>query len=129
MKTNLPLLGLLALALSTLVALSGCASVPVVIATDLDSAALVQRAQEAADASKYEVAMQYYQALVDRYGADPANRIAGQYEIAFLEYKMGKTAKAKELFEAVLAAYGGPGAEAFPPRYKILAEKLLAKLK
>jgi outer membrane protein assembly factor BamD (BamD/ComL family) len=126
--STFPRVALLAAVLAAALATS-CATAPVVIPPDLDAKALVQRAQEASDASKYELAVRYYQALIDNYGLDPANLVTGEYEIAFIAYKQGKTEKAKELFTALLARYDGPGAAALPPLYKVLAQKVMAELK
>lgn len=118
-----------ALALVSAFAIGSCSTAPVVIPTDLEARTLVQRAQEAADASKYDLAIRYYQALIDQHGGDPVNHVIADYEIAFITYKQGKEERAKELFSAIIEKYQGPGAAALPPLYKVLSEKILAKLK
>lgn len=119
---------LFASTLALVVALGSCTTAPVVIPQDLDAPSLVLKAQEASDANNYDLSLRYYQALVDRYGHDPANLAAGDYEIAFINYKQGHTAKAKELFTKLLALYDGTGGDAFPERYKVLAQKILAEI-
>lgn len=107
----------------------GCASVPRSIPEDLSSSELVQRAQEATDAYNYGAAIVYYQAAIDRFGGDPAILCMGEYEIAFIYYKQGKYAASVELFEKLLARYAAPGGDSLPPRYRILAEKVLPEAK
>jgi len=114
--------------LALVVALGACKTAPVAIPQDLDAPSLVLKAQEASDASDYDLSLRYYQALIDRFGDDPANLAAGDYEIAFITYKQGHEAKAKELFTKLLALYDGTGGDAFPERYKVLAQKILAEI-
>ena len=66
--------------------------------------------------------------LIDRFGDDPSNLATGEYEIAFINFKEGHKAKAKELFTALLARYDGPGGAAFPDRYKVLSKIILAEI-
>ncbi len=110
-------------------ALASCASAPEAVPPDLDASTLVQRAQEAADDDKWDTAILYYEALKERFGADPALLAASLYEIAFVEYKRGNTDEARRLFTELLALYAGAPPGAYPDRFRVLAEKLLAKLK
>ncbi|MDA8411953.1 MAG: hypothetical protein M0001_16385 [Treponema sp.] len=114
--------------IALVVALVGCKTAPVVIPQDLDAPMLVLKAQEASDANNNTLALRYYQALIDRFGDDPSNLATGEYEIAFINFKEGHKAKAKELFTALLARYDGPGGAAFPDRYKVLAKIILAEI-
>jgi len=109
-------------------ALASCASTPKEISPDLSAATLVQRAQEASDAYDYKTAIAYYRALKERYGSDPALLCAADYEIAFIAYKEGRYDEAKAGLEALLETYKGPEAASLPPRYKILAAKVLEKI-
>ena len=119
---------LIASAIALVVSLGACKTAPVVISQDLDAPSLVLKAQEASDAGNYDLSLRYYQALIDRFGDDPANLATGDYEIAFIAYKQGHEAKAKELFTKLLALYDGTGGDAFPERYKVLAQKILAEI-
>lgn len=125
MKIGILAAGALALAL----ALNSCASGPKEIPPDMDARELVQRAQEASDTYDYSLAVDYYRALADRYGADPAFRATADYEIAFIAYKQGRYAEAGAGFEDLLSRYSSPDAAGLPDRYKILAEKVLAVIK
>ncbi len=128
-KAPFPRLCALAFFASASFLLGSCASAPVVIPADLSSDALVQRGQEAADASNWELAVRYYQALAANWGSDPAKLLVSEYEIAFIRYKQGNSEEARKGFMAVLARYQAPDAASLPPRYKVLAGKILASLK
>jgi outer membrane protein assembly factor BamD (BamD/ComL family) len=97
-------------------------------------AKIIQQAQEATDRNRYNRALQYYQVLLERYPFDTENReflefsMAAEYEIAFLHYKQKKYLDAKEEFTAFLIHYNGTDAELLPPQYKILTEKVLARI-
>lgn len=122
-----PVFFLAAVAWAAIVA-SSCASAPPAIPEEASAPTLVQRAQEAFDANKYDVALVYYQALKDRYGSDPTSLCAADYEIAHIAFKQGRFDDAKAGFEALLAMYAEAGSEALPPRYRILASKLLEEI-
>jgi outer membrane protein assembly factor BamD (BamD/ComL family) len=111
-----------ALAAALLIA---CAGAPKVIPEDLGARELVQRAQEATDAYNYAAAIAYYNALGERFGADPLYKTTADYEIAFIAYKQDRYAVAKEGFEGLLARYSGPDAASLPPRYAVLSKKML----
>jgi outer membrane protein assembly factor BamD (BamD/ComL family) len=116
------------LVLAVLGLLGACQTAPVAVAPDLDAPTLIQRAQEASDLHNYRQATLYYEALVERFGADPALKVAGDYELAFIALKEGRKDEARAGLEAVLARYKGPESAALPPRYEILAKKILATL-
>ncbi|AEJ19036.1 hypothetical protein [Gracilinema caldarium] len=105
-----------------------CTSTPVVIPEDLTPMELVQRAQDATDKNQYEVAIQYYQAILDRYSDNIEMICTAEYEIAFIKYKQKKYAEAKAGFSALLKRYEAVDAEFLPTQYKILSEKVLAKM-
>lgn len=105
-------------------AFAACASQPKPIPESLSSKELVQRAQEASDGYRYDQAVAYYQAILDRFGDDPALVCMGQYEIAFIYYKEGKYAASNELLTKLLASYDAEGGDQLPPAYKILAQKV-----
>jgi outer membrane protein assembly factor BamD (BamD/ComL family) len=105
-----------------------CAGVPKSIPNELSARELVQRAQEASDVYHYDAAVAYYQALLERFGADPLYKTTADYEIAFIAYKQKHYAKAKEELESLLALYAGPEAASLPPRYAILSKKVLESI-
>lgn len=113
-------------ALATLV--FSCASAPVPAPEGLTPAELIQRAQDASDDNKPKQAVIYYQAILDRYPADLASVCAAEYEIAFIEYKEENYEVAKTGFRTLLARYQGEDAPLLPAQYKILGEKILAKI-
>mgnify|MGYP001204031843 CR=1 FL=1 len=127
MKAPSAILATLA-AIALAAALSSCASAPKEIPADLSAQTLIQRAQEASDAYNYKAAVAYYQALRDRYGSDPAYLCAADYEIAFIAYKEARYAEARTGLTALIERYNAADGESLPPRYRILADKVLAKI-
>ncbi|HOX48871.1 MAG TPA: hypothetical protein P5165_03515 [Spirochaetia bacterium] len=127
-KTATILAAALAAALS-LALLSSCASAPKEIPEDLTSRELIQRAQEASDGDNFAAAIAYYEAARERYGYDPAVLATAEYEVSFIYYKQGKYAEAEAGFLSLLARYDGPEGESLPNTFKILAEKLLPKVR
>lgn len=105
-----------------------CASGPVVIAEDLTPAELVQRGQEASEKANYGQAIQYYQAILERFPDDSESVCTAEYEIAYIKYKQKKYEEAEAGFRALLARYDEPDAELLPPQFKILAEKVLSRM-
>jgi outer membrane protein assembly factor BamD (BamD/ComL family) len=107
---------------------ASCASGPVQIPDDTPPAKIIQRAQEALDTNKYKVAIQYYEALRERYGDSGEYLCTAEYEIAFIHYKQKRYLEARQEFESLLDRYNGVDAEFLPPSFKILAEKVLATI-
>ena len=108
--------------------LFSCASGPVTIPDDLSPAELIQRAQEASDRNKYEVSLQYYETIIQRFPFDIDNIIAAEYEIAFIHYKQKKYETAKAEFTDLLNRYNTPDEELLPPQFKILSLKIMDKI-
>lgn len=107
-------------------ALGACQSVPKTIPQGLTAQQLVLKAQEESDASNYKASLMYYQALIERYGSNPAFLCEGEYELAFIAYKEGRLADSKAGFEKLLALYAGPNGDSLPQGYKILGQKIVA---
>ena len=105
-----------------------CASGPVAIPEDLSPAELIQRAQEASDRNRYEVSLQYYETIIERFPFDIDNTIAAEYEIAFIHYKQKKYDLAKVEFTDLLERYNTPDEELLPPQFKILSHKIMDKI-
>ena len=112
----------------TVLCLSACATSNVYIPEDLSPSELIQRAQEASDRNRYNVALQYYQALLERNPYNIDLICTAEYEIAFIHYKQEKYAQARTEFEALLERYKAPDAEYLPPQFKLLAEKVLERI-
>lgn len=108
--------------------LTSCASGPVDIPDDMTPAKIIQNAQAATDVNNYKRALQYYEALLERYGDVGEFLCTGKYEIAFIKYKQKKYAEARQGFEELLTRYAGPEGESLPPQFRVLAEKILSQL-
>jgi len=109
-------------------ALGACASGAQAIPDDLSYEELVQRAQEASDAYRYAAALDYYGAALERFGSNPAVEVACDYEIAFLQYKMGDYAESATGLQAVIDRYDAPDGSTLPPQYRVLAAKVLPQV-
>ena len=108
--------------------LFGCASNQLNIPQELTPSEIIQRAQEASDKNRYNHALQYYQALLDRNPTNIDLVCAAEYEIAFVRYKQKKYALAKEGFHALLERYDVFDEGYLPPQYKLLALKVLEQI-
>jgi len=106
---------------------SACAST-VNISEDLSPAELIQRAHEAMDRNRYNMAIQYYQALQDRNPSNIDLIITAKYHIAFIHYKQKKYEQAKEEFNGILAYYNTPDEELLPKHFKRLAQIVLKNI-
>ena len=105
-----------------------CSSTPPAIPPDLGSSQIIQRAQERTDVNDWEGAKVYYRALLERFPNDPSLTLEAMYELAFIEYKQGHYAEARAGMQQVLQRYQAEDADSLPQTWKILAEKVLAKL-
>jgi len=114
----------LLIALIAVLLLSSCAST-IRISEDLSPAELIQRGQEAMDRNRYNVAIQYYQALYDRNRSNIDLVITAEYSIAFIHYKQKKYDLARDELNAVLAYYNTPDEELLPQHFKRLAQIVL----
>ena len=105
-----------------------CASGPTAIPEDLTPAELIQRAQEESDRNRYEMSLQYYRTVIERFPFDIDNIIAAEYEIAFIHYKQKKYDVAKAEFNGLLERYKTPDEELLPQQFKILSLKIMARI-
>lgn len=117
-------------ALATVVALAilafaGCQTGPVEIPEDLTQAELFQRGQEALDANRYEVALQYYETFLERFPNDRANGAEARYEIAFIHYKMDDWDTARRLFNELIDTYDREDAADLPAWPRVLSLRIL----
>ena len=107
---------------------SACAYSNLIIPEELSPAELIQRAQEASDRSRYNQALQYYQALGDRNPLNIDLICEAEYNVAFILYKQKKYSLSREKFNALLERYNGEGVEYLPAHFKLLSVKVLEKL-
>ena len=105
--------------------LGGCASEPGEIPEGLSPAEMFQRAQEAVDDEKWEVALRYYEEFIARYPDERGAIVEAEYEIAFITYKQERYAEARTLFEAILADYEADNAGVLPDWPEILSQRLI----
>jgi len=113
--------------LLTFLLFSACTST-VNISNDLSPAELIQRAQEATDRNRYNLAMQYYEALYERNRSNIDLIITAGYEIAFIHYKQKKYNQAREELTDLLKYYDTPDEELLPQQFKRLAQIVIQKI-
>ena len=116
------------LIVTILLCFSACATANLIIPENLSPAELIQRAQEASDRNRYNQALQYYQALLERNSFNIGLVCEAEYEIAFIHYKQKKYSLAREEFNALLERYNGEDVEDLPLHFKLLSNKVLEKL-
>lgn len=112
----------------TALVLLACQTEPPEIPENLSQPEFFQRAQDAADENNWEVALHYYETFLQRYPEDEANRIAAEYEIAFIHYKMEEYDTSKRLFQEILGQYEEDEDNALPEWPRILSEKLVDRI-
>jgi len=115
-------------AVLAVLAVSCISSGPVNIPDDLTAAELIQRGQEASDKNNYNVSIQYYEAILERYPHDIDNVIAAEYEIAFIHYKQKNYTQSKTELYQVLDHYNVPDQELLPAQFKVLSNIVLKKI-
>jgi outer membrane protein assembly factor BamD (BamD/ComL family) len=98
------------------------------ISEDLSPAELIQRAQEATDKNRYSIALQYYEALYDRYPGNIDLIITAEYEIAFIHYKQKKYNQAQNEFTSILKYYDSPDEELLPQHFKRLSQIVIQRI-
>jgi len=118
----------IAVAVLMVLAVSCVSTGPVEIPNDLTSAELIQRGQEASDKYRYNVSIQYYEAILERFPYDIDSVIAAEYEIAFIHYKQKNYRDAKIEFNQLLDRYNIPDQELLPAQFKVLAIKILKNI-
>jgi len=95
----------------------------------MSPAELIQRAQEASDRNRYNVALQYYQALLERNSTNIDLVCTAEYEIAFIYYKQKKYGQAKEGFNSLLERYDAPDGDMLPPQFRRLSTIVLERIR
>ena len=107
---------------------SACATGSLNIPQNLSPSELIHRAQEASDRNRYNYALQYYQALLERNPTNIDLVCTAEYEIAFIHYKQKKYGQARAEFNALLERYNADDGEYLPPQFKLLALKVLERI-
>jgi len=103
----------------------GCVSTIDPYEEGISSVELLQKAYEAADIRRFDLAISYYEAYIKRFPDDIKGITWAQYEIAFLYHKKGNNEKAIELFKELLSKYDSDNGDMLPEAPKILTEKVL----
>ena len=98
------------------------------LSDDLTPAQLIQRAQEASDRNRYNAALQYFEALQDRFSHNIDLVITAEYGIAFIHFRQRNFQQAREKMNALLERYNSPDAVWLPQQYRRLAEIVLARI-
>ena len=114
--------------LFTAFCLAACVTGNLNIPEDLTPAELIQRAQEASDRNRYNLALQYYTALLERNRTNIDLVCTAEYEIAFIYYKQKKYGQAKEGFNTLLERYDAANGNMLPPQFKRLAAIVLERI-
>ena len=118
------------LPLLTLLLLFSCQTTPRSVDTAWTEDQFFKSAQDSIDEGNLEEALFYYEVFLVRYPEDHAKGIAAEYERALIHKKQGEDETAIREFEEILRKYEtSTFVILYPPRYKILAEKVLADLK
>ncbi|GHU98254.1 hypothetical protein FACS189483_06030 [Spirochaetia bacterium] len=108
--------------------LIGCASGPASIPDEITPAELIQRGQEASDRNRFGLALEYYEAILDRFPTNIDMVCAAEYEIGFIHYKQKKYRDTKRELNALLARYDTPDAVLLPPQFRRLSVIVLEKI-
>jgi len=120
--------GTLLCAAVVIVSLFSACATSAVITEDMTSAEIIQRAQEAMDRNRYNIAVQYYQALYERNQNSIDLLITAEYHIAFIHYKQKKYELAREGMNDVISYYDNPDAVFLPQHFKRLAQIVIATI-
>lgn len=134
MKENVILLtmkkiiGIIFTALVSLYALSSCKTVPTQVPYEATELEIVQLAQNAFDAGNYNLAIEHYNTLIQRYGMDTSVYIEGRFEIAHIYLKQKKYSLAAPILQEILELYDSHAPGELPGSYRKLAQADYAKI-
>jgi outer membrane protein assembly factor BamD (BamD/ComL family) len=104
---------------------ASCETEPETIPDDLGPAEMFQRAQDAVDESRWDLARRYYEEFIVRYPDLRGQIVEAEYEIAFITYKEERYEESRDLFEAILAEYEADNSGQLPDWPRILSERLI----
>jgi outer membrane protein assembly factor BamD (BamD/ComL family) len=105
-----------------------CYTGPVKLSDNITAAELIQQGQAAYEWSRYGQAVQYYDAILERFPDDIDRTCEAQYEIARIHYKQKKYSQARSEMEALRARYDTEEGEILPTKFKILSEIVLGQI-
>lgn len=106
---------------------AGCATIPEEIGSTASSAELFRQAQDAYNATQYELALRYYELIVVRFGTERTTRVTAEYEIAYIHFRTGEEELARAGFEQLLAEYRF-NSIGFPRWVYVLSERIYDKI-
>jgi len=107
---------------------SACATGRLNIPYDLSPEELIQRAQEASDRNRFNHALQFYKALLERNPDNLALVVNAEYEIGFIHERRRNFDEARIWLNRVLERYEAPGGEALPEKFMVLAQIVLERV-
>ncbi len=108
---------------------AGCSTVDTTFEPGSSPEVYFQRAQLASDQNDFELAQKIYRIFLETGISDPGYRVSAEYEIAFLDYKMGRKEAAIEGFNKILAMYEAGTYSGMVPEWpKVLSIKIMGIL-
>ncbi|MDR0638937.1 MAG: tetratricopeptide repeat protein [Spirochaetaceae bacterium] len=105
-----------------------CYTGPVKLSDDVTAAELIQQGQAAYEWNRHKQAVQYYEAILERFPDDIDRVCEAEYEIARIHYKQKKYGQAREEMSALRARYDTEDADILPSKFRILSEIVLAQI-
>lgn len=117
------------IALSAVLLITACQTVPEQIPEDLSKQEFFQRAQEYMDDLNWDAAMYYLEEFKLRFPEDDGNIAAADYQLALIHYKLDRFEQAEQGFTDILARYESAEDPAVLPQWvEVLSRKLLNKI-
>lgn len=111
------------------VVLAGCQTISVDFEEGINPEIYFHRAQLAVDAKDYEKALVIYQKYLATNPGDLGMLVSAEYEIGFLNYKLGNRTQAADWLKKVEGRYLDPSQISNLPGWpRILAQKILGKI-
>lgn len=98
------------------------------IPDDLTAKELIQRGQEAFEKGRTKQSLSYFNAVVDRFGSEPALYVEARYEIGHLYMRNKDYEHAVPVLEELTALYANSPVGTFPAAYDKLAKLELEKV-
>jgi tetratricopeptide (TPR) repeat protein len=95
---------------------------------NLDEKILSQRGIEAVDEDDYDLALMYFQAILDNPPHDKDANLWAKYEIANIYYKMEEYFKSLDLLDELIMEYDNPDSDTYPAAPLILANIIKEKI-
>ncbi len=103
-----------------------CHSLPETVNEDWTAEMFFNQAQEASDEGHYDTALFYYEVFLIRYPEDYPKVMAAKYEKAVLHKRLNDKKRAVAELKEILDIYKtSPMVSLYPPRYQVLAQKVL----